>query len=85
MAPASAGGAIRAGRKGETRAYPRERGGIYDCRHRVGLARGIGLLYEDLHRSKEIGPDDPLPPVLPIVLYNGAEPWTAKTDLADLI
>ena len=45
----------------------------------------IGLLYEDLHRSKEIGPDDPLPPVLPIVLYNGAEPWTAKTDLADLI
>ena len=23
--------------------------------------------------------------MLPIVLYNGAEPWTAKTDLADLI
>jgi hypothetical protein len=45
----------------------------------------IGLLYEDLHRSKAIGPDDPLPPGLPIVLYNGAEPWTAKTDLADLI
>ena len=44
-----------------------------------------GVLYEDLHRAKEIGPDDPLPPVLPIVLYNGAEPWTAKTDLADLI
>ena len=45
----------------------------------------IGLLYEDLHRSKEIGPDDSLPPVLPIVLYNGADPWTAKTDLTDLI
>ena len=39
-----------------------------------------GVLYEDLHRAKEIGPDDPLPPVLPIVLYNGAEPA-----LADLI
>jgi len=45
----------------------------------------IGLLYEDLHRSKAIGPDDLLPPVLAIVLYNGAEPWTAKTDLADLL
>jgi hypothetical protein len=27
----------------------------------------------------------PLPPVLPIVLYNGAESWTAKADFADLI
>lgn len=51
----------------------------------VRLLTYIGLLYEDLHRSKEIGPDDPLPPVLPIVLYNGVEPWTAKTDLGDLI
>jgi len=51
----------------------------------VRLLTYIGLLYEDLHRSKAIGPGDPLPPVLPIVLDNGAEPWTAKTDLADLL
>ena len=56
----------------------------------VGISQNLrqrinDVIYEDLHRSKEIGPDDPLPPVLPIVLYNGAEPWTAKTDLADLI
>jgi hypothetical protein len=41
--------------------------------------------YQDLHGSTEIGPDDPLPPVLLIAFYNGAEPWTAKTDLTDLI
>jgi len=26
-----------------------------------------------------------LPPVLPIVLYNGRPKWTAKTEVADLI
>ena len=26
-----------------------------------------------------------LPPILPIVLYNGNRTWTAKTDIADLI
>ena len=26
-----------------------------------------------------------LPPVLPIVIYNGRGPWTAPTDVADLV
>jgi hypothetical protein len=51
----------------------------------VRLLTYIGLLYEDLCKSGEIGPHDPLPAVFPIVLYNGSEPWTGKTELADLI
>lgn len=51
----------------------------------VRLLTYIGLLYEDLCKSGEIGPHDPLPAVFPIVLYNGSEPWTGQTELADLI
>ncbi len=51
----------------------------------VRLLTYVGLLYEDLLKSGEIGPGEPLPPVLPVVIYNGSDPWTAKTDLADLI
>jgi hypothetical protein len=51
----------------------------------VRLLTYIGLLYEDLLKSGEIVPSDPLPPVLPVVIYNGSDPWTAKTDLADMI
>ena len=41
----------------------------------------IGLLYEDLIRRGEPGPGGALPPVLPIVLYNGRSPWTAALEL----
>jgi len=51
----------------------------------VRLLTYVGLLYEDLLKSGEIGPGDPLPPVLPVVIYNGSDPWTAKTDLADML
>ena len=51
----------------------------------VRLLTYVGLLYEDLLKSGEIGPGDPLPPVLPVVIYNGSDPWTAKTDLAEMI
>ena len=52
-----------------------------------GGATGIppGLLYQDLIRRKEVLPGKKLPPVLPIVLYNGDAKWTAATDIADLI
>ena len=45
----------------------------------------IGLLYQDLIRRKEVKPGRPLPPVLPIVLYNGCKTWTVPTDLAALL
>ena len=45
----------------------------------------VGLLYQDLIRRGEVLPGNRLSPVLPIVLYNGAAPWKAPTDIADLI
>ncbi len=50
----------------------------------VRLLTYVGLLYQDLIKSRQL-PDPPrLPPVLPVVLYNGEEPWTAAASLADL-
>ena len=43
-----------------------------------------GLLYQELIRSKEVSPGA-LPPILPIVLYNGSQRWTADTDVYELI
>ena len=43
----------------------------------------IGLLYQDLIRRGDLGPGGELPPVLPVVLYNGRSPWTAALDLRE--
>ncbi|MDQ2694967.1 MAG: Rpn family recombination-promoting nuclease/putative transposase, partial [Pseudomonadota bacterium] len=51
----------------------------------VRLATYVGLLYQDLIRGRQLAPSGRLPPVLPMVLYNGARPWTAATDVAELI
>ena len=45
----------------------------------------VGLLYQDLIRRGDILPDKHLPPVLPIVLYNGDGQWRAATDVAELV
>lgn len=45
----------------------------------------LGLLYQDLVRGQQLTPNGKLPPVLPLVLYNGRPRWTAATELADLI
>lgn len=45
----------------------------------------VGLLYQDLVARKELGPDGKLPPVLPIVLYNGRAPWSAADSLDTLL
>ncbi|AGX86606.1 Rpn family recombination-promoting nuclease/putative transposase [Candidatus Symbiobacter mobilis] len=45
----------------------------------------LGLLYQDLIRRGEVLPNGRLPPVLPIVLYNGAARWTAATEFSELI
>ncbi len=44
-----------------------------------------GLLYQDLIKQGAVLSDGRLPPVLPIVLYNGSQRWTAVTDVFDLI
>jgi hypothetical protein len=45
----------------------------------------VGLLYQDLIRQKQLGPDGLLPPVLPIVLYNGEPRWRTPTELSALL
>lgn len=51
----------------------------------VRLLTYIGLLYQDLIKRKPGGNDKRLPPVFPIVLYNGESRWQAATELKDLI
>ena len=43
------------------------------------------LLYRELGRNEALEPDGKRPPVLPVVLYNGAARWKAALDVADLI
>ena len=45
----------------------------------------LGLLYQDLIREKKLGPSGKLPPVLPIVLYNGKPRWDQSIEMEDLI
>ena len=51
----------------------------------VRIMTYVGLLYQDLIRRGEALEGKRLPPVLPIVLYNGDAPWKAATNIAELI
>lgn len=50
----------------------------------VRLLTYVGLLYQDIVEAERPKPGERLPPVLPIVLYNGAERWWARTRLDQL-
>ncbi|MDO8938601.1 MAG: Rpn family recombination-promoting nuclease/putative transposase [Methylicorpusculum sp.] len=45
----------------------------------------LGLLYQDIIRSQLLKKGDLLPPVLPIVIYNGASNWSGPVEIASLI
>ena len=45
----------------------------------------LGLLYQDILRQGQQPAGQKLPPVLPIVLYNGQPRWSAATGIAQLI
>jgi len=51
----------------------------------VRLMSYMGLLYQDLIKTKQLTADKHLPPILPVVLYNGEKRWDAATELKDLI
>ena len=51
----------------------------------VRIMTYLGLLYQDLIRQKALTPAGRLPPVLPLVLYNGESRWTAARNVADLV
>jgi len=44
-----------------------------------------GLLFQQIVAEKRLERDSKLPPVLTLVLYNGAEAWTAPTGVSELI
>ena len=50
----------------------------------VRILSYTGLLYQDLIRGQSLY-QDRLPPVFPIVLYNGEPRWKAAVDLSELI
>ncbi len=45
----------------------------------------VSSLWLDLHARRRLHPDGSLPPVLPVVLYNGRKHWTAPVEVADLV
>ncbi|HIE03079.1 MAG TPA: transposase [Thiotrichaceae bacterium] len=51
----------------------------------VRLMVYIGLLYQDLIKTEEISSSQLLPPVLPLVLYNGEDRWYADREISELI
>ncbi|MEE9346204.1 MAG: Rpn family recombination-promoting nuclease/putative transposase [Methylococcales bacterium] len=51
----------------------------------VRLMTYMGLLYQDLIKTKQLPPDKRLPPIFPVVLYNGEKRWNVATELKDLI
>ena len=51
----------------------------------VRIQTDVGLLYQDLIRAEQLSAAGRLPPVLPIVLYNGAPVWDAPETLEPLL
>jgi predicted transposase YdaD len=45
----------------------------------------VGLLYQDLIRQRALAPSGRLPPVLPLVLYNGNLRWGAAQEIAEMV
>jgi predicted transposase/invertase (TIGR01784 family) len=49
------------------------------------LLNYLTLLYQDLQKTDNLSPDGKLPPVLPLVLYNGQRKWNAPIHFSELI
>jgi hypothetical protein len=51
----------------------------------VRILSYVGLLYQDLIKSRQLPDDGRLPAVLPIVLYRGSARWSASLDISGLL
>ncbi|MGM0984677.1 MAG: Rpn family recombination-promoting nuclease/putative transposase [Pseudomonadota bacterium] len=51
----------------------------------IRLMHYVACFYSELLKQKVITPGQGLPPILPIVLYNGAERWKARQDIYDMV
>ena len=56
-----------------------------DTHMAVRVLTYIGLLYQDLIKQKQFSPNGLLPPILPVVLYNGKPRWRAAQNISQLI
>jgi len=45
----------------------------------------VGLLYQQLIKEGQLDDNNKIPPVFPLVLYNGDQPWQCSRDLHSLI
>ena len=51
----------------------------------VRIMAYVALLYQGLIRSGQLTPSSTLPPVVPVVLYNGRGRWTASQNIETLV
>jgi hypothetical protein len=51
----------------------------------VRIMTYIGLLYQDIIRSQSLKRGDALPPVVPMVIYNGKSAWKSPCEIKELI
>ena len=51
----------------------------------IQLMHYVACFYDHLLKNGTTTPHKGLPPVLPIVLYNGSERWTARQDIYDMV
>lgn len=56
-----------------------------DRRMPIRLLHYAACFYDNLLKSGATTPRKGLPPILPIVLYNGSRRWTARQDIYDMI
>ncbi|PKG52216.1 MULTISPECIES: Rpn family recombination-promoting nuclease/putative transposase [Halomonadaceae] len=51
----------------------------------IRLMHYVACFYDHLLKTKATTPSKGLPPIFPIVLYNGTERWTAKHDVYEMV
>ena len=51
----------------------------------IRLMHYVACFYDHLLKNGTTTPSKGLPPILPIVLYNGSERWTARQDIYDMV
>jgi hypothetical protein len=51
----------------------------------IRLMHYVACFYSELLKQKVLTPSQGLPPVFPVVLYNGSKPWTAPRDIYAMI
>ncbi|RAU16656.1 transposase [Nitrincola tibetensis] len=56
-----------------------------DAKMPIRLLHYVACFYDHLLKNKKTTLKKGLPPILPIVLYNGSKRWTAKHDIFDMI